>query len=111
MRGRRVRHPGALLFLVAVAAGTLAAWRLLRGRYCGAPERALSRRLPGQTTRSIVSVTPAGAPLGEPGHNDDLRLDEALKETFPASDPISIHIEQESGSAEVCARGAPPEVP
>jgi hypothetical protein len=38
-------------------------------------------------------VNPADTPLGEPGRNDDERLDEALQETFPGSDPIATHIE------------------
>ena len=31
--------------------------------------------------------------LGEPGRNTEARLDEAIAESFPASDPISIRIE------------------
>jgi hypothetical protein len=82
------RGPGRIAVLLALAAaGALAACLFLRSRRPGAaPARALSRRVP---------VTPADAPLGEPGRNQDLRLDEALKETFPASDPVSIHIERE----------------
>ena len=57
-----------------------------------APRRALSRR-PGPVTPSLVAINPADSPLGEPGRNQDLRLDEALQETFPASDPISTGID------------------
>ena len=31
--------------------------------------------------------------LGEPGRNTERRLDSAIEESFPASDPVSIHIE------------------
>jgi hypothetical protein len=31
--------------------------------------------------------------LGEPGRNTEERLDEAIEESFPASDPVSIRIE------------------
>jgi hypothetical protein len=41
----------------------------------------------------MVPVNPADRPLGRPGRNDQQRLDEALEETFPASDPISTRIE------------------
>jgi hypothetical protein len=40
-----------------------------------------------------VPVQPADLDLGEPGRNTEQRLDEALEETFPGSDPISVHIE------------------
>jgi hypothetical protein len=44
-------------------------------------------------TQALVRVQPADVPLGPPGQNLDRRLDEALRETYPASDPISVHIE------------------
>ena len=56
-------------------------------------ERGTTDRQPGPTTQSLVPVSPADTPLGVPGHNLERRLDEALKETFPASDPIAICIE------------------
>jgi hypothetical protein len=31
--------------------------------------------------------------LGEPGQNTEKRLDSAIEESFPASDPVSIRIE------------------
>ena len=49
---------------------------------------------PGPVTPSQVRVSPADTPLGEPGRNTDQRLDEAIQETFPASDPISLKIEK-----------------
>jgi hypothetical protein len=36
---------------------------------------------------------PADTDLGEPGRNIEQRLDEAVMETFPASDPIATRIE------------------
>jgi hypothetical protein len=56
-------------------------------------ERDATDRQRGPTTPSLVPVSPADAPLGVPGHNLERRLDEALKETFPASDPVAICIE------------------
>ncbi len=44
-------------------------------------------------TQAVVPKTPADAPIGPPGENADSRLDEAIEETFPASDPISIQID------------------
>lgn len=44
-------------------------------------------------TPSLVSVNAADSPIGPPGRNQDDRLDEAIQETFPASDPIATHIE------------------
>jgi hypothetical protein len=52
------------------------------------------RKLPRPPiTQALVPVTPADTPLGPPGCNEDQRLDEAIQETFPASDPIAIRIE------------------
>jgi hypothetical protein len=95
MMRRHAPHRSAALVLAAAAllAGAWIARRLLRGRARSLPRRALSRRAPGPTTQSLVAVTPADAPLGEPGHNQEQRLDEALQETFPGSDPIATHIE------------------
>ena len=47
----------------------------------------------GPVTQATVPDQPADLPLGEPGRNLDERLDEALLESFPASDPVSMHIE------------------
>jgi len=48
---------------------------------------------PGPTTPSQVTAQPADTPLGQPGRNQEDRLDEALQETMPTSDPISVRIE------------------
>jgi hypothetical protein len=78
---------------VVVFAGAWVMRRVARNRRrLGAPRRALSRR-PGPVTPSLVALNPADSPLGEPGHNQELRLEEALQETFPASDPISTGID------------------
>jgi hypothetical protein len=47
----------------------------------------------GPVTPALVPVNPADTPLDGPGWNLEQRLDEALQETFPASDPIALHIE------------------
>jgi hypothetical protein len=44
-------------------------------------------------TQSLVPVQPADDDLGVAGRNQEQRLDEALEETFPSSDPISLRIE------------------
>lgn len=44
-------------------------------------------------TQAVVPVSAADTPMGPPGENEDDRLDEAIQETFPASDPISISID------------------
>jgi hypothetical protein len=44
-------------------------------------------------TQALVPVSPADTPIGPPGQNEEDRLDEAIQETFPASDPIATHIE------------------
>lgn len=46
----------------------------------------------GPTTPSIPTKQPSDAPLGEPGKNEEERLDEALQETMTTSDPVSIKI-------------------
>jgi hypothetical protein len=78
---------------VVVFAGAWVVRRVARSRRRPvAPLRALSRRR-GAATPSLVAINPADSPMGEPGRNQELRLDEALQETFPASDPISTGIE------------------
>lgn len=75
------KHSYLALGLVALAAALIyRARRRRRGGY--AP-----------VTQAVVPVSPADTSLGRPGHNREERLDEALQETFPGSDPISIHIE------------------
>lgn len=44
-------------------------------------------------TQAVVPVSAADTPMGPPGENEDDRLDEAIQETFPASDPVSISID------------------
>jgi hypothetical protein len=45
-------------------------------------------------TPSMPAPQPADKDMGVPGHNQEQRLDEALEETMPGSDPISVHIEE-----------------
>ena len=79
---------------VVVFAGAWVVRRVARSRRRAvAPRRALTRRPRAQLTPSLVAINPADSPMGEPGRNQELRLDEALQETFPASDPISTGIE------------------
>jgi hypothetical protein len=47
----------------------------------------------GPVTQSTVVVNPADTPMGEAGRNEEERLDEALQESFPTSDPVSVRIE------------------
>lgn len=47
----------------------------------------------GPVTQATATTSPADTPIGPPGHNLEDRLDEALEESFPGSDPVSIHIE------------------
>jgi hypothetical protein len=44
-------------------------------------------------TQAVVPVNAADTPIGPPGENVEDRLDEAIQETFPASDPIATRIE------------------
>jgi hypothetical protein len=76
----------------ALGLGTLsAAWYLLWR------EGAMGACPPGELqppiTQSTITTAPADMDLGAPGHNLEARLDEGIHETFPASDPVSIHIE------------------
>lgn len=52
------------------------------------------RRPHPPVTQAVVPVSPADTPIGPPGENQEDRLDEAIQETFPASDPISTRIEE-----------------
>lgn len=80
--------PGQLVLALAAAAlaGTAILW-LQRSR----PRRRC--RVPGPITQSMVYRNPADNHLGEPGNNREERLDEGLEESFPASDPLAMHIE------------------
>lgn len=81
---------------IALAGGALvtalAAVRMLwNRRRRGQRRRKAGTRPP--ITQATVPVNPADADLGEPGRNKEQRLDEALMETFPTSDPIATRIE------------------
>jgi hypothetical protein len=56
-------------------------------------------------TQAVVPVSAADTPIGPPGRNQDDRLDEAIQETFPASDPISTHIEDPADFDPALRRG------
>ena len=81
----------ALGLLIAAGVATIL-YRLLRRGHNGShPD---GTRLPhGPVTQSVTPVRPADVDLGTPGQNTEQRLDEALLETFPGSDPISTRIE------------------
>lgn len=48
---------------------------------------------PGPMTPATVKRNPADRKIGPPGRNEQDRLDEALEESFPSSDPPSTRIE------------------
>jgi hypothetical protein len=77
---------GRVLRMLGALAAGYAIGRALRG----ARKHRLAR---GPMTQAMVRVNPADTPIGTPGRNLDQRLDEAVEETFPASDPIAVHIE------------------
>ncbi|HUR95692.1 MAG TPA: hypothetical protein VMY76_14000 [Gemmatimonadales bacterium] len=84
----------AVLLSAIIAVGCVAillARRTSARREVGS--RGTRRPGPGPTTQSTVPRTPADRDLGTPGRNLDQRLDEAIEESFPASDPISLRIE------------------
>jgi hypothetical protein len=89
MRKRVSRSTGdsPRVVLAAVPAlGALAYWlHRRRGHH--------RRRDRGPVTQALVLVQPADMDLGVPGRNTEQRLDEAIHETFPASDPVAISIE------------------
>ena len=91
MNSLRTRSARALLVL-AVAGAAALLFHLLRRR----GKSALRAPLPDPhrpVAQAATTANPAGADLGTPGRNTEERLDEALEETFPGSDPISTHIE------------------
>ena len=93
------RNPSTLIAAALIGAGVggLALGLLLRGRRRRGPavgqpvQPAPAHR--GPMTTATVPVNPADTHMGEPGRNDDERLDEAIQESFPTSDPISVRIE------------------
>jgi hypothetical protein len=84
MRSQETRYARMLLGLLAIGGVLVLTAYLMRRR------PAVHR---GPITQALVPIQPADLDLGVPGANLDRRLDEALLETFPASDPISTHIE------------------
>ncbi len=56
------------------------------------PAKPKSEQQRGPMTPASAPVYP-DRPLGPPGHNEEDRLDEALEESFPTSDPPSTRIE------------------
>lgn len=46
----------------------------------------------GPTTPSLATIQAADAPMGEPGHNLEERLDQALQESMFTSDSVAIMI-------------------
>jgi hypothetical protein len=54
-------------------------------------------------------IDPAFGARSKAAHLDEL-LDEALEETFPASDPIAISFEEREVSREVCVVPVQPKV-
>ena len=81
MRRRDVRGRNLILGVVVGLAAGVFVWR--RRRRAVVPPHSEHRALP----------SPRPDDLGEPGRNTDQRLDEAIEESFPASDPVSIRIE------------------
>lgn len=47
----------------------------------------------GPMTPATNPVDPAASRIGPAGTNLESRLDEGIEESFPASDPVSVHIE------------------
>lgn len=85
--GRRGVHP---LIALGLGVGALAVALIYRRRRRATRDSHPAR---GAVTQSLVTVNAADSPLGVAGRNIEQRLDEAVQETFPASDPIAVHIE------------------
>lgn len=73
---------------IAGAAFTAAAYVTYRA----VSKKVKAARAPGPMTPATTDVHAADTQIGPPGQNDDDRLDEALQESFPTSDPVSIQI-------------------
>jgi hypothetical protein len=84
----RARHSTIVSALGVLALTAAITWLVRR---LGSPRGKVSPR--HAMTQALVPVQPADLPLGPPGENLERRLDEALEETYPGSDPISVHIE------------------
>jgi hypothetical protein len=89
----RSKKAGRLLAVLAGAATGVLAWRLLHRRRRSLAQREARMVPPAPMTPALQAVHPADAGLGTPGDNTEARLDEAIQESFPASDPVSIRIE------------------
>jgi hypothetical protein len=96
----RPRRPSSTVLTAAIIGagiGGLAVALLLAGRRrktrAVRPDAAPASVSRGPITQAMVAVNPADANMGEPGRNDDERLDEAIQESFPTSDPVSVRIE------------------
>ena len=83
--------PIPLVLGAGIAVGVGVVLLLQRRRRRDGTEAAIRDR--GPMTQATAHTSPADAPIGAPGHNVEDRLDEALEESFPGSDPVSIHIE------------------
>jgi uncharacterized membrane protein YccC len=89
LAGRRSGPANRLLGAACGALVALTVWTMWSHRR-GASRRSMA---PGPMTQATVPSTPADCPIGAPGANLEQRLDEAIHETFPASDPIAVTIE------------------
>jgi hypothetical protein len=83
--------PAPLVVGAGIAFGAGLVLLVQRWRVRNREEAAVRDR--GPVTPATAPTTPADAPIGAPGRNLEDRLDEALEESFPASDPVSVHIE------------------
>jgi len=83
---RSIGHSPGVVLAAVLALGALAYWLHRRRRHHRRPDR-------GPVTQALVTFQPADMDLGVPGRNTEQRLDEAIHETFPASDPVAITIE------------------
>ncbi len=84
----RAGRGSRILAVAAWAAAGALAWGAV-----GRGARVAAGRIRRPPVTQAVAGTPAARDLGEPGRNTERRLDEAVEETFPASDPIAVHIE------------------
>jgi hypothetical protein len=71
--------------------GDIATW-ITAGGVSGGYRTAMKPGHP-PVTQAVVPLSAADTPIGPPGENLEDRLDEAIQETFPASDPIATRID------------------